>query len=627
MLRRLLFSLTCLSLLTAVTVQAQDADWSSEENLIFKRSFEEAIKQLRPKVSANPDDPYGYYLLGTTLIESGDFESAEGIFTQGMDVKKRFALNHVGMARVYFAQKKGDLAAEKIERAMYYDKGKDVNVKFAIAQAYLDANKLKDAEVLLRQAQMEADKDPRSYVMLGDYEYARGVSEFAKEQYQKAIEIDPTYIPAYTRIGELKINEASKVEGEEEDAVNQRSSLINEGLKFLNTAIDKDPSFAPSYQVRGDLMMRAGRYDQGKKDYEKYLELTKNDLSAELNYGKFLFLSENYQEAIDQFNSIDTVTGVKLRLLGMSHQKLGNLDEAENYMGQYFEMKAPEFRIADDYETYGKIFLDKEEYAKADEYFEEEIKMNPAKADIFEKIAEDFHKEAVKIDKAARKELIAKREATKEYKTLQTQYNKLKEEGAVDQANQIVAALEEKVKFIKGQDQVIEEIKAQAPVAYKKEAIYRGKALEKADPKGLAHFYKYGLALYKSDQLEEADKQFVEASKLKNDYSNIWLYRFQIAQKLEARDTSSQEWFMKAPAEEAIEVYGSKAPTELQKNEKSVVLAAYSTLAFYYYGQEGKNDCEAAKPYIEKAVAIDPSYSAIKDLSEYCDAVSNSGKR
>ena len=359
MLRRLLFSLTCLSLLTAVSVKAQDADWSPEEDLIFKRSFEEAVKQLRPKVSANPDDPYGYYLLGTTLIESGDFESAEGIFTQGMDVKKRFALNHVGMARVFFAQKKADLAAEKIERAMYYDKGKDVNVKFAIAQAYLDANKLKDAEVLLRQAQMEADQDPRSYVMLGDYEYARGVSEFALDQYQKAIDIDPTYIPAYTRIGELQINEASKVEGEDEAAVSQRSTLINEGLKFLNTAIEKDPEFAPSYQVRGDLMMRAGRYDQGKKDYEKYLELTKNDLNAELNYGKFLFLSENYQEAIDQFNKIDTVTGVKLRLLGMSHRKLGNLDDAEKFMAQYFEMKAPEFRIADDYETYGRIYLDK----------------------------------------------------------------------------------------------------------------------------------------------------------------------------------------------------------------------------------------------------------------------------
>ena len=627
MLRRLLFYVTCFTLMGTLSAYAQDADWSAEEDLIFKRSYEEAVKQLRPKVSANPDDPYGYYLLGTTLIESGDPESAEGIFSQGIEVKKRYALNHVGMARVFFAQNKQEEAAEKIDRAMYYDKGKDVNVKFAIAQAYLDANKLKDAEVLLRQAQMEADQDPRSYVMLGDYEYARGVSEFALDQYQKAIDIDPSYIPAYTRIGELQINEASKVEGEEDAAVEQRSQLINEGLKFLNTAIEKDPEFAPSYQVRGDLMMRAGRYDQGKKDYEKYLTLTKNDLNAELNYGKFLFLSENYKEAIEQFNSIDTVTGVKLRLLGMSERKLGNLDAAEKYMAQYFEMKAPEFRIADDYETYGRIYLDKEDYAKADEYFEEVIKMKPDRSSIYEDIAEEFHREGVKVDKKARAEAIAKRDATKEYRTLQSQYTKLKEEGAVEQANQIVVAIEEKVKYIQGQDRVIEEIKAQAPEWYAKEATYRGKALDKASPKGLAHYYKYGMALYKSDQYEEADKQFVEAAKLKSDYANIWLYRFQCAQKLEAQDTSSQDWYMKAPAEEALEVYGSKGPAELQKSEKSVVLAAYSTLAFYYYSQEGKNDCDAAKPYIEKAVAIDPQYSGIQQLSEYCSAVTNSGKR
>ncbi len=480
---------------------------------------------------------------------------------------------------------------------------------------------------MLRQAQMEADTDPRSYVMLGDYEYARGVSEFALEQYQKAIEIDPTYIPAYTRIGELQINEASKIEGEEDAAKDQRSTLINDGLKFLNTAIDKDPEFAPSYQVRGDLMMRAGRYEQGKKDYEKYLALTKNDLNAELNYGKFLFLSENYQDAIDQFNSIDTVTGVKLRLLGMSNRKLGNLEEAEKNMAQYFEMKAPEYRIADDYETYGRIYLDKGEYDKADEYFAEVIKMKPSKATLYEEIADDFLKEGRKIEKKVRAEKVAKRDATKEYRTLQNQYTKLKEEGAVEQANQIVVAIEEKVKFIKGQDKVIEDVTAQAPQWFEKEAIYRGKALDAADPKGLAHYYKYGMSLYKSNQLEEADKQFIEAAKLKGDYANIWLYRFQIAQKLEAQDTSSQDWYMKAPAEEALEVYGSKAPNELQKSEKSVVLAAYSTMAFYYYSQEGKNDCGAAKPYIEKAVAIDPQYSAIKDLAEYCDAVSNSGKR
>ena len=83
---------------------------------------------------------------------------------------------------------------------------------------------------------------------------------------------------------------------------------------------------------------------------------------------------------------------------------------------------------------------------------------------------------------------------------------------------------------------------------------------------------------------------------------------------------------MKAPAEEALEVYGSKELSELGKNEKNVVLAAYTTLAFYYY-QGGDNDCDAAKPYLEKAVAIDPNASGVKDLVEYCDAVSNSGKR
>jgi len=623
MLRRLLCLSIAFLLLGQVAIHAQDVDWSQEENLIFKNSLGEAVKSLRPKVAANPDDPYGYYLLGTALFESGDFESAQEQFMKGIDEKKRFPLNHVGMARVFFKQNKETEATEYLDKAMYYDKGKDINVKFAIARAYLDAGQLKDAEVQLRQAQSEAPEDPRSYVMLGDYEYAREVSEFALEQYEKAIEIDPTYIPAYTRIGELKINEAGKIEGDDEAAKTKRNELINRGLEFLNTAIEKDPEFAQSYQVRGDLMMRAGRYDQGREDYEKYLELTKNDLNAELNYGKFLFLSQNYQEAIEQFNSIDTVTGVKLRLIGMSYQKMGELDKAQDYMDQYFDMKEEQYRIADDYETYGRILLDKEELEKADEYFEKAIAMKPEKSSLYEKIAEGFDDKVDKAKLEIKGVEDQKDEAVKTYRELAAKYEELKAAEKIEEANDVVEQMTEKASFVKAQDAVIEEMEQDLVPIYEKEAYYRKKAIENASPVGLAHYYKAGIALYYAQKYEDADKHFVKAAELKNDYANIWLYRFQIAQTLEEQDTTTNEWLMREPAEEAISVWEGKDPSELSGSEKNVLLAANSYLAFYNFSKDESNDCDAAQPYVEKVLAISPDYSAVKSLTEYCDAIQN----
>jgi len=625
MLRRLLLFTVTLLFAGQAGLIAQDIDWSQEEDLIFKNSLDEAVKALRPKV-ATAEDPYGYYLLGTALFESGDYESAEEQFMMGIDEKKRFALNHVGMARVRLQQNKPEEAQEFVEQALYYDKGKDVRVKYAVAKEYLEAGKLKDAEVLLRQAQAEDPNDPRSYVMLGDYEYARGVSEFALEQYEKAIEIDPTYIPAYTRIGELKISEASKIEGDEEEAKNQRLELINRGLEFLNTAIEKAPDFAPSYQVRGDLMMRAGRYAQGREDYEKYLQLTKNDLNAELNYGKFLFLSGNYQEAIDQFYSLDTVTGVKLRLLGMSHQKLGQLDKAQEYMEKYFELKAPEYRIADDYETYGRIFLDKGEFEKADENFEKVIEMKPERSDIFEKIADGFNKEADMAKREIRKVSLAKKEAVSEYQGYAQQYEKFKAEENIEKANEMVEKMEEKAAFVKAQDAIIEEMEQDLIPIYEKEAYYREKAIEKAAPVGLAHFYKAGTAFYYAEKLEKADEYFVKAAELKPDYANIWLYRFQIAQTIDGRDTVDQ-WLMAEPAMEAAEIWEGKDPSELSKSERSVVIAAHSYLAFYNFSKDGDNNCDAAQPYIEKVEAIDPDNSTVKQLTEYCESLQSQGKK
>lgn len=614
---------------------AQEIDWSEGEEFLYRDRPQEAVRALRPLVANNSKEPYGYYLLGTAEFESGDFNAAEEMFTKGIETKGRYALNHVGIARVLIQQNKVDEAMEILERALYFDKGKDINVKFAVAKAYLDAGKLKDAEVLLRQAQTEATDDPRSYVMLGDYEYNRGVFEFAMQQYTKAIEIDPKYIPAYTRIGELKIEQAKgmQVEEDDEDGKKQRTDLYNEGLKYLNQAIQEDPNYAPSYQVRGDLMMLAGNYEQGREDYKKYLQLQQNDLKAELNYGKFLFLSENYQDAIDQFEKIDTVTGVKLRLLGMSYQQLGQLDKAQEYMDKYFELKSEEFRISDDYETYAEIFLDKRELAKADEYFEKAIAMKPSRSVIWEEKAEEFSRKALRLKRDVRSMENDLKDIVDKANSLAEEGNSLNESGDIDGAKAKYEAREKAMEDYKELKTDIAKEEAKLPELYQIEAHYREKAKENADPVGLQEIMKYGMALYSladltddKDLFEKADKEFKEAHGLMDNYDRPYIYRYQIALKIEKIDSTLKGQMMAPVVEDALGVWGEKDIADLSAKEKAVMVIAYAYKAFLEF-TENENDCDAAKPYIEKTKAIKPNYPTIQGIVEYCESLQQSGKR
>ena len=636
MVRRLLTLIVCALVAFPIGALAQDVDWSEAEELLYRDRPTEAVKVLKPLVSSNPKEEYGYYLLGTAEFESGDFDAADGTFQLGIDEKGRYALNHVGVARVLIQKNDIEGAMEKIDRALYFDKGKSIDVKFAAAKAYLEAGKLKDAEVLLRQAQGEAADDPRSYVMLGDYEYRRGVYEFAMQQYSKAIEIDPKYIPAYTRVGELQINQAKdmKVAEDDEEAKKKRLGLYNEGLQFLNKAIKEDPNYAPSYQVRGDLWMLSGDYTRGRDDYRKYLELQGNDLKAELNYGKFLFLSENYTEAIEQFEKIDTVTGVKLRLLGMSHQKLGDLDKAQKYMDDYFNLKSEDYRIADDYETYGRILLDKRELDQADEYFAKAISMKSDRGVIYEDIAEDFYRQALRINKKMRALRGEKKKLGKSANELAQRGNQLNGEGKIDEAKAAYAEREKVVAEFQGIDGKVAEESAKLPGIYEVEVHYREKAKLNANPAGLQEIMKYGTALYNlgdqnqdKDMLMKADKEFIEAHGLMANYDRPYIRRFQIAQKLTKIDTTLDQGNLMSPVvDKAIEVWGEKEVASLSAKEKSVMLITYAFKAFKVF-QDSNNDCAAAQPYIEKVNAIKPNYPTIKGIVDYCEQVQSQGKR
>jgi len=433
-------------------------------------------------------------------------------------------------------------------------------VQFTAAEAYLEAGKVKDAEVLLYQAQEDAPDNPKSYIALGNLYLAKKTSKLAENQFEQAIQKDPNFVPGYTHLGQLKI------EKEEYD----------EGAKLLQKAIELDPTFAPSYKYMGELWFKARRYDQARDNYQKYVELTQNDLRAKLRYADFLFLSENYEDAIKVLSEAekDTTTSLMLRLLGMSWYKLGDLDKAQSYMDRYFQRIDPQYTIFQDYEIYGRIMLEKGDRDKADEYFAKAIEKDYERVGLYETLAKEFNTKA----KALRR-------------------------SDPDKAKELFA----------------------------QEAHYRQLLLDNKAQKSLRDYYLLGTAQYFAEDYESALQSFEEVTNLKEDYLQGHTWAFRTAAKLDQltkeADSTAISWKAKDPAQRIIELLGDKEPSELSKSERSVLLAAYQILAFYKFDPEGDGEynCEAAKFFIDEIHKIDPDYSQVQGIVDYCEAIKNQG--
>ena len=554
MLKRLFVLVVCGLFVGSFQLSAQSLD--EAKSLINEENYSEAVQVLNTLIGQEDDNPEFYYWKGTALFESGDFSGADNAFKAGIKAKNRYPYNHVGIARLLIKEGKSYEADEILtKKALYYDKGRDVNVKFAVAAAYIEDKEFKKAEVFLLQGQSEAPDNPASYIALGDYYYQKDVAELALDQYMKAIDLAPEFVPGYTRVGQMKIE----------------SQEYDEGAKYLNKAIEIDPEFAPSYKYRGELWLKAKRFEQARDDYKKYVELAGNDLAARIRYASFLFLSENYTEAISELETLkqDTITNVMRRLTGMAYHKMGDQDKAKANMDDYFANIKPEYTIKDDYEAYGRIMLAQGNLEEADKNFDKMVSFDAENVSIYEKLASEFEA----LGKAARK---AKDKET---------------------------ALEN----------------------YGKEAHYRELYLDNSVAKSLKLYYTTAKANFYSENYEKAEQYFDEVLNLKNDYTPPYQFLMQMAYKkdqaIKAADTSAVSWEVKGPAERVVATFGEKAPEELKKSERNLILTSYEILANYNFDPNGdaNYNCGAAKPFIDKILAIDPEYARIKPLTDYCD--------
>ncbi|HEY6283699.1 MAG TPA: adenylate/guanylate cyclase domain-containing protein [Nitrososphaerales archaeon] len=208
------------------------------------------------------------------------------------------------------------------------------------------------AEALRMQALRGSDAVPRATVNTEAYvDYLRGRQSWNKRSqeglnqavsfFQKSLEADSSYAKAYTGLADsfatlalLEFSAPNDVYPKAKVAVGKALSL-DPGLAEAHTslglvrfqydwdwagaedefraAIRLNPSYAPAHHYFADLLKAMGRFDEALSEISKAQELDPLNLAINAGVGHVLYLSRQYDRAIDQYRkTVDLDPGFML---------------------------------------------------------------------------------------------------------------------------------------------------------------------------------------------------------------------------------------------------------------------------------------------------------------------------
>jgi TolB-like protein len=187
-----------------------------------------------------------------------------------------------------------------------------------IAVAVAEALKI----TLLGEAPKMRKTDPEAYQLFLEGQYLKhqissGPLNRAVDAFRKAVEIDPSYAPAWAELADTYIWGG----GYDRYSHQERHALADQAIQ---RAISNDPDYAFAYYVRGVLWFF------GKSNHA--LELDPDDAFIVASIGKGAVLTGDFDLAISQYQAalaMEPIVPEFFWFLGRAYLSSGRLDEAE----------------------------------------------------------------------------------------------------------------------------------------------------------------------------------------------------------------------------------------------------------------------------------------------------------
>lgn len=603
-----------LSLVFGTGLKAQ----SLEEARTFTKNelYDKAEEVFQQLIKSDPSNSKVYFHYGeNTLLDffsdtisnslTVATKEAADIFNKGVEANAADPLNYIGLAKVAFYRGDNTKAEELRVKAKSllptYKKIKKIEnpKEYAytlskIAESYIRFEQVDTSKALpfIREALTIDPRNSEVYIIAGDIYILVNDGSMAIKNYNLAQDWDLQSPTANMKIGSIYV----------------KGRNLMAAIPYYEQAIALDENYAPAYRELGQLYSMAGRFNDSKKYFEKYLELTKGNIPAKIRYVNALFYAKEYEEVIknvEEIFAIDNSRTYMNRIAGYSAYEEGNYELAHQYMDKLFANLDEERLIKKDYIYYARILARKnQDYGKlvieadneADELSKLQARYTSLKGAAKEKAKSDMDALAAKVEE--HKAAIAKAE---------------------EELNSAFEAYEKAIYFTDKEDlSMIYEKGTVQYVArrYADAATTWSRLLEKGrDSEN--DYIQIGRAFYQAKAFNKADEIFnrMIAKYPDNLQGYLWL-----ANTASAKDPDSELGLAKPRFEALLQ----KAAADSVKNAKEI----YDALRYLGYEALMTKRYDEAKAYYNRMENLSPDYKirALSSLSTMYMSMGEYGK-
>ena len=218
-----------------------------------------------------------------------------------------------------------------------------------IAVAVVDALKI----TLLGEAPRTRKTDTAAYQLFLEGQYLkRQISRDslfkAIEAFKQAVEIDPTYAPAWAEMADtyMWVGSSEKISPGEIRALADQA---------IEKAISIDPDYAFAYYVRGISWIFTKReFNRGVEDFEHALALEPDNAFLIAAMGKGAFVTGQFDLAIAQYQealALEPIVPEFYWFIGKAYLSSGRLDEAEASFRKLLDLSPESYGSGDLWET------------------------------------------------------------------------------------------------------------------------------------------------------------------------------------------------------------------------------------------------------------------------------------
>ena len=291
----------------------------------------EAKQQFEKGITVNANDPLNYVGLAKVAAYLGDEQTASSMRQKA----KSFLLPYKKVSKIPNPQEYALTLAKLAESYIVFDK---VDTTAALP--------------LVREAVTIDPKNSTIFIITGDIYFLVNDGSKAIRNYSYAQDLDLKSPIANMKIGYIYF----------------KGRNLQAAIPYYEQAIALDKNYAPGYRELGQLYSMAGRFDDSKKYFETYLQLTNQNIPAKIRYVNALFYSKNYADVIKNVKDIFAVDQTRTylnRVAGYSSYEQGDYAGALNYMNELFEKLPADGILKKDYVYLARIIVKKNaNYAK-----------------------------------------------------------------------------------------------------------------------------------------------------------------------------------------------------------------------------------------------------------------------